>query len=209
MIIDTNSSCLGKAQVLKTMTINAVGRYFRVTTYPEWAIKKVEAQELSQAGIKIFTVFEDYGHANKLKLTKEQGKLDASSAMDQALAIGQPQGSAIYFAVEGLPGGYKEKDLPAIREYFAGIAECIAVKYKIGAYSDGIVCKTLLDLGICQYTWLAAASASFQGTQEFMRSWRWSIAQMGPLDITTHDLSVDLNVAKDDFGAFSVSTPVA
>jgi hypothetical protein len=207
MIIDTNTSCLGKAQLLKKKNIDTVGRYYRMATNPEWAITTAEAQELSKANIKIFVVFEDYGHASKLKLTKAQGKIDGASALNQAQAIGQPQGSAIYFAVEGLPSGYKKVDLPKIRDYFAGIVEAIAGKYQIGVYGDGIVCKTMLDENVCKYTWLAAASTSFEGTKDFTKSWRWSIAQMGPLDITTDGLSVDLNVAKDDFGAFVVPFP--
>ena len=207
MIIDTNTSCLGKTQLLKTKNIDTVGRYYRMATHPEWAIVKNEAQELSKAGIKIFTVFEDYGHADKLQLTKAQGKIDGASALGQAKAIGQPDGSAIYFAVEGLPNGYKAADLPGIREYFSGVTEAIAGKYTLGAYGDGIVCKTLLDEHVCKYTWLAAASTSFEGTKDFMKSWRWSIAQMGPLDITTSGLSVDINAANGDFGAFVVSHP--
>lgn len=207
MIIDTNDSCRGKAQLLKNKDIDTVGRYYRMATHPEWAITKVEAQQLSRAGIKIFVVFEDYGLASKLKLTIDQGKMDGTSALNQAQAIGQPLASAIYFAVEGLPSGYKKTDLPGIRDYFSGVKQAIAGKYELGVYGDGIVCKTMLDENICKYTWLAAASTSFQGTKDFMKSWRWSVAQMGPLDISTDDLSVDIDVAKDDFGAFVVPFP--
>jgi hypothetical protein len=207
MIIDTNDNCLGKAKLLKNKNVDTVGRYYRMATHPEWAITKAEAQQLSKANIKIFVVFEDYGLASKLKLTVAQGKTDGTSALNQAQTIGQPQASAIYFAVEGLPSGYKKADLPGIRNYFSGVKQAIAGKYELGVYGDGIVCKTMLDENICKYTWLAAASTSFQGTKDFMKSWRWSVAQMGPLDISTDGLSVDIDVAKDDFGAFVVPFP--
>jgi hypothetical protein len=207
MIIDTNDSCLGKAQLLQSKNVDTVGRYYRMATHPEWAITKAEAQELSKNNIKIFVVFEDFGQASKLKLTKDQGKKDGTSALNQAQAIGQPQGSAIYFAVEGLPNGYKTADLPKIREYFSGVKEAIGNKYELGVYGDGVVCKTMLGENICKFTWLAAASTSFEGTKDFMKSWKWSVAQMGPLDITTDGLSVDLDVAKNDFGAFVVPFP--
>jgi hypothetical protein len=168
MIIDTNTSCLGKSRVLKDMNIDT---------------------------------------ANKLKLTKEQGSKDGQTALDQAANIGQPEGSAIYFAVEGLPNGYKKSDLPKIRDYFSGVTQAIGGKYQLGVYGDGVVCKTMLDEGICRFTWLAAASTSFEGTKAFMKSWRWTIAQMGPLDIEANALSVDLDVAKDEFGAFVVPFP--
>jgi len=209
MIIDTNTSCLGKAQVLKQKNVDTVGRYYRVATHPEWAITPAEARELSAAGIRIFTVFQEHGSKSALPLTQQQGKADGAKALHQATAIGQPAGSTIYFAVEGLPGGYKSADLPGIRDYFSGIAEAIGGQYALGVYGDGIVCKTLLDEDVCRHTWLAAASTSFAGTKTFMRSWRWSLAQMGPLDITTDGLSVDIDVANGEFGAFFVAPLVS
>jgi hypothetical protein len=207
MIIDTNDSCLGKSADLRGMHVDTVGRYYRDKTHPSWRLTKAEAQELSHAGIKMFTVFEDYGKAAELTLTADQGKKDASSAINQAQAIGQPEGSAIYFAVEGLPSGYKAADLPRIRDYFSGIKQVIGAKYAIGVYGDGLVCKTMLDEGFCNYTWLPAASTSFAGTKDFLAKWRWSLAQLGPLDIQVNGLSVDINAANGDFGAFAV--PVA
>src|SRR5690349_7694355 len=123
MIIDTNISCLGKAAFLRGKGVTVVGRYYRKDTYPEWAITKAEAQELSTHGIRIFMVFEEHGMASQLELTRARGRIDGKTAVDQAAAIGQPQGSAIYFAVEGLPDGYKSHDLPAIRDYFSGIKD--------------------------------------------------------------------------------------
>ena len=108
------------------------------------------------------------------------------------------------FAVEGLPNGYKTADLPRIRDYFSGVTAAIGGAYVLGVYGDGIVCKTLLNENICKYTWLAAASYSFEETKKFLDSWRWSLAQMGPLDIDTDGLSVDINAANDDFGSFLV-----
>jgi len=152
-------------------------------------------------------VFEDYGQASKLKLTTEQGAKDATGAMRQAKAIGQPEHSAIYFAVEGLPSGYKKKDLPRIRDYFSGVTSVVGGKYAIGVYGDGIVCKTLLEEQICKFTWLAAASHSFEGTKDFFASGQWSVAQLPPLDIKKDwgGLDIDINCPNGDFGAFAVA----
>jgi hypothetical protein len=62
----------------------------------------------------------------------------------------------------------------------------------------------MLNENFCRFTWLAAASTSFEGTKEFMRSWKWTLAQLGPLDIDTDGLSVDIDAANGEFGAFSV-----
>jgi hypothetical protein len=163
--------------------------------------------KLSQEGIKIFTVHEETGHTD-LALTKEQGASHGANALEQAERVGQPKGTAIYFALEGLPDGYRHADLPGIRKYFEGVKASIGDKYKLGVYSDGVVCSTLLTEGICAYTWLSASMA-FEGTREFYQGGRWNLAQKTPLDQTWGDLSVDVNEAKADFGAFAVPIGVA
>jgi hypothetical protein len=204
MIIDTNTSCLHKSAFLKTKGVTAVGRYYRVV-HPEWAITKPEAQELSTAQIKIFVVYEDTGKAKDFHLTKVQGQTDGTNALNQARNIGQPQGGVIYFAVEGLPDGYGSANLSAIEDYFAGVEASIGTNYQLGVYGDGIVCKTLLDKGICTHTWLAA-SLGFEGSKDFHASGRWNLFQTTPLDQTNgwDGLSVDVNEAKNDFGGFFV-----
>lgn len=199
-VIDTNSNCTDKTDVLRAKGVTAVGRYYRIV-HPEWALTKAEAQKLSAAGQKLFTVYEDTGH--NLTLTAAQGKADGQNALEQATEVGQPAGTPIYFALEGLPNGYVESDLPAIRKYFNGVQQAIGSKYELGVYSNGLVCETLLDEGICGYTWLSASKA-FAGTRDFYRSGRWNLAQMTPLDQNWNGLSVDVNEAKADFGAFSV-----
>lgn len=213
MIIDTNISCLNKGAYLKARGVDAVGRYYRKSTHADWRISAGEAKELSKLDIRLFMVFEDYGKAVDLVLTEEQGAADAASALMQADAIGQPDGSAIYFAVEGLPSGYKTADLPRIRSYFAGVRQALRGRYSIGVYGDGVVCKTMLEERICRYTWLAAASTSFEGTCAFFGGKRpsWNLAQVPPLDLDWGGLSVDFNISNPslnggDFGAFVVPT---
>lgn len=207
MIIDTNTSCVGKIQTLKDKHVDTVARYYRLQTHPSWKITKAEAQELSKNNIKIIANFEDYGHASDLKLTEDQGKDDGASALAQAHAIGQPAGSAIYFSVEGLPNGYKAADLPAIRKYFSGIKTAIGGEYVLGVYGDGVVCKTLVDEHICKFAWLAAASCSFEDTCKVFARGQWHLAQLPPLDLDWNGLSVDINHLNPnvaDIGAFLV-----
>jgi hypothetical protein len=181
-VIDTNSNTIHSIDMLLRRGVTAIGRYYRKYSHPDWALTKAEAQKLSQAGIKIFAVHEETGRMD-FSLTKEQGQEHGLNALLQADQIGQPQGTAIYFALEGLPNGYKQEHLPAIRQYFEGVKASIGEKYKLGVYSDGIVCSTLLTESICAYTWLSASMA-FEGTTEFYRSGRWNLAQKTPLDQT-------------------------
>jgi len=202
-VIDTNTNCLHSIEVLRARGVTAVGRYYRVV-HPEWRLTRPEAQKLSAAGIQLFTVYEDRGR--NLSLTVAQGKTDGENALTQARNIGQPPATPIYFAVEGLPNGYIENDLPGIRQYFEGVKQAIGTEYELGVYSDGLVCETLLDEWVCTYTWLSASKA-FAGSRDFYRSGRWNLAQLTPLDQNWNGLSVDVNEAKNEFGAFTLAAP--
>src|SRR5260370_24242038 len=165
-----------------------------------------EATALSDAGIEIFTVFEDGGDPG---LSADSGIHDAQIALQQAIGIDQPEGSAIYFAMEHLPDGYNASHLPGIRNYYHGLKEVLDGKYSLGVYSDGVVCDALLSDGLCEYAWLSASTA-FPGTRDFDRSGRWALAQR-KVDLNWSDLSIDTNDAKAEFGAFrlGVAWPVA
>lgn len=205
MIIDTDTNCKSKTDFMVKRGIEVVGRYYSSGSSSK-NVTKEEAQALSRVGIKLFVVYEDGGDASSFPLTEQQGFSDASHAVTQAQGIGQPQGGTIYFAVEGLPDGYKSSDLSKIRQYFAGVNRGLGARYRSGVYGDGIVCKTLIEEGICSHTWLAQASFSFEGTQAFYAAKKWSLAQIltdlpkkqwrGP--------SVDLNEGLGDIGSFTV-----
>ncbi|MGD9885243.1 MAG: DUF2272 domain-containing protein, partial [Reyranella sp.] len=125
----------------------------------------------------------------------------AKIALAQAVAVGQPEGSAIYFALEHLPGGYKGSHVSGIKKYIAGVRSGIAGRYKLGIYSDGVVLAALLDAAMCDYAWLSASRA-FEGSKAFYTSGRWALAQDPHIDQNWDGLSVDLNEAAADFGAF-------
>jgi hypothetical protein len=207
MIIDTDTPCTKATSFLVQRGVEVIGRYYAASNGSK-VIKKPEAQALSSKGIKIFTVYEDVGKASEFNLTADQGGKDGGTAKKQASAVGQPKGGIIYFAVEGLPSGYKTADLPGIRDYFAGVTKALGQDYSAGVYGDGIVCKTLLDEGMCSHTWLAQASWSFEGSTEFYASKRWSLAQI-VTDLPEklwRGLSVDINEGGADVGSFVVPT---
>ncbi len=213
-VIDTNTRCIpknanddtGKYAIgtLLLRGVTGVGRYYSVAN-PDFAITQPEAQALSLAQIKIFTIYEDTGHF--LPLTEAQGRTDGKNAHDQATAIRQPLHTPIYFTLEGLhlPLSYTAADLPGIRDYFKGVKEIVGGDYQLGVYSDGLVCKAMLDEGICTYTWLSA-STSFTGTADFYRSERWNMTQMTPTDQDWSGVSVDVNAVRADgnYGNFFV-----
>ena len=204
IVIDTSTNTSDHIPFLRSKGVTAVGRYYSTRAWKR--ITKPEATALSDAGIEIFTVFEDSGNP---ELSADSGIHDAQIALQQATGVGQPQGSAIYFAMEHLPNGYNASHLPGIRNYYRGLKEVLDGKYRLGVYSDGVVCDALLGDGLCEYAWLSA-STSFPGTRDFDRSGRWALAQR-KVDLNWSDLSIDTNDAKDEFGAFrlGVAGPVA
>jgi len=196
VVIDTNNNVSAKIPLLKTKGVVAVGRYYSTGTGKR--ISPSEAQAIASAGLKLFVVFEDDGDP---PLGGNAGTVHANLALQQARAIGQPSGSAIYFAMEHLPSGYTHNDLPGITTYFQQIRAAFNGAYKVGVYSDGVVCDALLTAGLCDFAWLSA-SMSFEGSKAFYLSNRWSLSQQTPLDQNWDGISVDINYAKPTFGEF-------
>jgi hypothetical protein len=203
-VIDTNSNCINAVDMLLRKGVTAVGRCYRVV-HPTSRLTRGEAQQLCGADIRLFTVYEDAGH--DLALSAAQGVIDGINALEQAAMVDQPPRSAIYFSLQD-PDGYGTPDLPAIRDYFTGVKASIGSTYRLGVLSNGVVCRALLDEGICAYTWLSASWAQ-PGTRDFYRSGRWNLAQTTPVDQNWGGLSVDVNEVREDFGAFSVRVLVS
>jgi hypothetical protein len=88
MIIDTNSNCLGKAQLLKSKAIDTVGRNYRKARHPEWAITKAEAQELSRAGIRQRERYSLQSH--NIHMTKRSSTMQVVSVISKNLFISAP-----------------------------------------------------------------------------------------------------------------------
>jgi hypothetical protein len=197
-VIDTNSVCTDKIATLQEHGVTTVGRYY-TTYHPNYQIQRQEAEAIIAAGIKLFVVFENC--ANPV-LDVDHGKSDAKLALAQAIALGQPEGTAIYFAAEGLPDGYHQSDVTNAKNYFSGIGQIIGERYAIGVYSSGLICDALRTApNLCKYYWLSASTA-FDGSADFYANGHWSIAQKTPVDQNWDDLSIDMNETKADFGAF-------
>jgi Domain of unknown function (DUF1906) len=200
-VIDADSSVTSALDEIVAAGYTAVGRYYSSNSRKKLSPR--EAQAISSAGLQIFAVFED---GAKPALTEASGVRDAKIALQQATAASQPKGSGIYFALDSELG---PDQVDGVKDYFSGIKSVIGDAYKLGVYADGVVCRALLDEGICQYSWLSA-SRGFPGSTAFYRSRRWSIAQDPNIDQKFNGLSIDTNETNGDFGSFQVArAPVA
>jgi hypothetical protein len=171
MIIDCDVGFENYVQALTDNKVDTVGRYYCDSNDPTAykLISPKEARQIALAKIRLFTVFE----AGSVDLSK--GQAHATTAMNCAKSIGQPQGSAIYFGIEKKDGGFTQDDVQKITPYFTNIKNTIGGKFDIGIYSNGTPCGALLQAGLVKYTWVAAASYTHTELGTFMRavSGRW------------------------------------
>jgi hypothetical protein len=197
-VIDTDTNCIPHLDHLKVRGATAIGRYYARSA--SWKrLTKDEAQAISEAGLELFVVYEDSGDP---VLSIDRGRSDAQIAYSQARAIGQPEGSAIYFAMEHLPHGYGPEHIDGIKLYFEGIRRTLKDLYKVGCYSNGDTLAALLDAKLIDYAWVSA-STSFAGSKAFLATDRWVLAQR-KVDLNWGGVSTDINDVKGEFGAFTL-----
>ena len=218
-IIDTADCMTPYINVLRERGVRTVIRYFnhRNGDLPNKCLKLAEAQSLTDAGFTLAVVFEQRGGArgNIGDLDQAHGVQDAARALDLAASLNQPEGSAIYFAVDD--DYYTASQLALIEPYFAEVRKALANKYRVGIYASGTVASWMLTRGYVDLVWLCG-STGWSGTREFLRSGHWALFQ-GEMEKTERTLlgmfgydGSDVHPEQPDFGQFtlgsvSVSTP--
>lgn len=140
-----------------------------------------ELADLKAKGLPVVTVWEA-GQTRALS-GAPAGVADASSALAQANALGQPANAPIYFAVdfENTP-----EQLSTIDDYLKGAASVVG-QSRVGVYGSSSVVGHSFDIGTAKYGWQAAA---WSGGQKEPRA---QIYQDGRVDFGG---GADLNVAQ-------------
>jgi hypothetical protein len=126
--------------------------------------------------------------------------------------IGQPYGSAIYFAVDYDP---TQADIDGvISNYFTGVRAALYVgaegqpSYRVGVYGSGLCCASLIEREIASLSWLSQ-STGFAGSRQYAEQRRYDLIQMLPVRIVGEDgvvLSIDPDAThpEREAGLFSV-----
>jgi hypothetical protein len=211
--LDTTMELTRHAGALKAQGYDFVLRYYSNNAAKNLSLG--EARALSGAGLQIGVVWETSGtHATFF--TRAQGLADGAQAFRMAReSIGQPFGSAIYFAVDYDP---TQADLDGgISNYFTGVRAALYVandgqpSYRVGVYGSGLCCGTLVERGIASLSWLSQSSG-FAGSRQYADQKRYDLIQMLPARIVGADgivLSVDPDAThpERDAGLFSVHAP--
>ncbi len=181
---------------LKGSRLEFVARYYRspISHWPPLSAE--EARRLSGLGLKIVAVWEPYS-PDPQYFSYFSGYSDAITAYREAKAIGQPAGSAIYFAID-----FNARDIDPVEQYFHGVQAGFAAasggnaEYKVGVYGSGAVCESVKAAGLAQYSWLSNSTA-WDGSLGYED---WNIRQGEP----SGELSFnqDSDKARGDYGGF-------
>lgn len=188
---------------LKDSVVDFVARYYRHPTSRWPTLSAEEARTVSSMGKHLVAVFESHSHKPDY-FSHESGYLDGMTAYRQAKAIGQPAGSAIYFAVDY---NAPQPDISGpIDRYFRGVHAGLAAaaagrapEYRVGVYGSGAVCDYMKRVRLAQYAWLSGSTA-WSGYGSFAD---WNIRQ----NRRSASLSFNhtANDARGDYGAFKVT----
>jgi Domain of unknown function (DUF1906) len=205
--ISTNRNLSESTNALNENDVDFVFRYYSQTTHqPQKRLTRAEAEALSSAGLVIGVVYEDNPTAASY-FSNTRGHQDAVNAYNAALALHQPVGSAIYFAVDF---DASLSDISgSILDYFNGVRRGFSdaaqgdPNYTIGVYGSGATCNFLKSqCSFVKYGWLAE-STGWRGSQNYAK---WDVKQsiarnsLGGLQSEEYEE----NDAQDDFGGFTL-----
>ncbi len=197
--IDVPTDASDVLNELKDSRIDFVARYYRDPTSHWPALSASEAQLLSSLGLKIVAIWEPPS-SDPAYFSYFSGYNDAIAAYRQARAVGQPAGSAIYFAVD-----FNAQALAPIEQYFRGIAAGLAAasgggaEYRVGVYGSGAVCGAVKEAGLAQYSWLSN-SIAWAGSLDYND---WNIRQGDRSAVLS--FNHDSDEARDEYGGFRIA----
>jgi len=204
--IDVATDVRDVSMELKGSGIDFVARYYRHSTSRWPTLSVEEARTVSAMGKHLVTVFESHSHKPDY-FSYEAGYRDGITAHQQAGAIGQPPGSAIYFAVDY---NAPQPDIAGpIDRYFRGVHAGLTAaagrdpEYKVGVYGSGAVCSHLKRTRLAQYPWLSGSTAWY-GYGSFAD---WDIRQQRRS--TAVSFNHTINDARGDYGGFKIKTEVS
>lgn len=135
--------------------VKTVGRYLSHSTWKGLSLGEVA--NIKAAGLQIFSIYESNPTKASYFVTGK-GKSDALDAMALAKAVGQPEGTAIYFTVDFDCQG---ADFPKILAYFKEIKANL-VGFKVGAYGSFTVLNYLHQNNVADYWFQTVAWSNHQ-----------------------------------------------
>ncbi|WP_152540370.1 peptidoglycan-binding protein [Sporolactobacillus terrae] len=181
-----------KAKQLHASGIRLVGRY--IGSPDSWkTLEKAEVSALKEAGITIYSIRQTTNNTTSF-FNYARGVSEAQEAEKWAESIGQPSGTAIYFAVDFDARGAA---LEAVKQFFKGVSDMLN-DYKIGVYGSYSVVGALSETSYTDF---------------YFQTYAWSNGKVSKhADLyqykngqTIADVTVDYNEVKGDVGEWGVT----
>ncbi|TDF97097.1 DUF1906 domain-containing protein [Paenibacillus piri] len=152
-----------------------------------------EAAAISQALLHIVSVFETT--ADRALGGRTAGLADGATALKTAVQLGQPTGSAIYFAVDfnATPG-----QMPTVIEYIRAASEATP-NYLTGVYGSYAVIEAVSAAGACSrfwqtYAWSGGRKSSAANLYQYKNN------------ISVNGILIDLDESYGNEGWWSLSS---
>ncbi len=182
--------------------VTTVARYYDYPdeTLPGKTLTQAERDMVAARGLSLVVVFQH--HNDQLaSFTTERGAGDAARALELAVAMHQPAGSAIYFGVDG--PWRSDADLDRITAYFRAVDTAMAGSgYRVGVYGSGLTCQLMAATGQASLCWLANPT-SWPGHDAAVAAGDWAIRQRGQVSCGERFVDFDqLNPAQAYAGQF-------
>jgi hypothetical protein len=204
-MLKTGFDCFAPVSAATLVRAKAHGYSFVARYYGSPGSSKLllpaEARRITDAGLRIFSVFERT--SGRPLEGAAAGQADATLAMVQARAAGQPEGSTICFAVD------QDIDMSAngdaLYAYFDAARSALGGRYRVGGYGGGDVLGYLLNENLISVAWLAGAMG-WRGSRAFDASRKWHLKQGATVSGGDLGIDYDPNVAVDldTIGAWSL-----
>lgn len=192
-----------KAQALVENGYEYIGRYL-TGTYGggiNKALSREEAEIILEAGLKFFPIYQD-GGTTQSEFTAENGILDGQAAVNAAKALGLPDDTIIYFAVDFDAMDYQitSSILPYFKEVYDEVTSSSA--YKVGVYGARNVCSRVSNAGYAYCSFVGNMSTGFSGNLGFKMPSNWAFDQFGNKDKNGNYLTIssadgDFEIDKD------------
>lgn len=172
-----------KAEALVAAGYKYIGRYL-TGTYGggiNKALSREESKIILEAGLKFFPIYQD-GGTKQSDFTAKNGQLDGKAAVDAAKALGLPDDTIIYFAVDFDAMDYQitSNILPYFKEVYDEVTSSSA--YKVGVYGARNVCSRVSDAGYAYCSFVGNMSTGFSGNLGFKMPSNWAFDQFGNKD---------------------------
>jgi len=197
--LDASANCAPFAPQIVAAGFQFVVRYY--SRFPSKVLSLAEARTLSAAGLQLMTVYQDSNDRIEL-FTAALGVSQAAKAIQLATALGQPSGSAIYFAADFDPSPVHVRG-PVV-QYFHAVHDALAASpFRVGVYGSGLTCRLVRDAGFAEFTWLSQ-STGFRDYLSFLP--QANVVQAAPSrDLIKNKLNIDDDIARSTgFGAFQL-----